>query len=119
MDFIRRIKADPATSHHEIVMLSTVGRHVDMAATMSAGVRECVSKPIRAPRLLPAAEAAKLLRALPGAADREDVVLALAFNGDARAREEFKDAMCDVLVQRGYPRESIEAECKRVFSLLQ
>ena len=36
----------------------------------------------------------------------------------ARAREEFKSALYDVLVQRGYAAESVEDECKRIFSLL-
>jgi RNA polymerase sigma factor (sigma-70 family) len=36
----------------------------------------------------------------------------------ARARKDFLNAMCEVLMQRGYAKETIEAECKRVFTLL-
>jgi RNA polymerase sigma factor (sigma-70 family) len=36
----------------------------------------------------------------------------------ARAREEFKDALCEVLHHRGSAKASIDAECKHVFSLL-
>ena len=36
----------------------------------------------------------------------------------ARAREEFKDALSDVLVLRGYAQDTLAAECQRIFSLL-
>ena len=35
-----------------------------------------------------------------------------------RAKREFKDALCEVLLRRGYAGESIDAECKQVLALL-
>jgi len=72
-----------------------LGSHKVSAAQLRAALQQ-TEEPIErqyliflAPRLLPAADAAKLLRELTGPGDGEDVLLALAFNGDETARAEF------------------------------